>query len=147
MKKQLENTSKKAKKSTNKQVADRTDEVLRFLCEGATRSHILQYAAKTWGLSESMADKYIAKANATLKEITAQSREHNLGVITSNWWDLYKEAKITADPWLQLAVLKELGKITRVEQPIVHNHVHNSKEFDAIPDEELDSMIAQQETH
>lgn len=57
-----------AKKPTKAEKEFRVTQVVRMLINCASRSSILQYAAKEWGLATRTADKYIADARLVLRE-------------------------------------------------------------------------------
>ena len=57
-----------AKKPTKAEKEFRVNKVVRMLVNCASRSSILQFAAKEWGLAPRTADKYIADARLVLRE-------------------------------------------------------------------------------
>ena len=57
-----------AQKPTKSEKEFRFNQVARMLINCASRSSILQFAAKEWGLAPRTADKYIADARLILRE-------------------------------------------------------------------------------
>ena len=57
-----------AKKPTKSEKEFRVNQVVRMLINCASRSSIVQFVAKEWGLSARTADKYIADARLVLRE-------------------------------------------------------------------------------
>ena len=57
-----------AKKPTKAEKEFRVNQVARMLINCASRSYIVRYVAKEWGLSSRTADKYIADARLILRE-------------------------------------------------------------------------------
>ena len=67
--------SQVAKKSTMAEKKFRVDAVYGHLCNGWSRGQILQFASDEWGISERMADQYIADARVKIDQDCNLSRQ------------------------------------------------------------------------
>ena len=62
------------KKATNVEVDFRVDRIARLLVNCSTRSDIIQYARKEWGIGRAQTDKYIARARQIIRDDYAVER-------------------------------------------------------------------------
>ncbi len=113
-------------KSTQVEINLRILKVQKLLLRGHGRPYIIRFAAKTWNISDRQTDDYITKASEEINEINKGCAEHNLAVITSNLWSMYRtylKKKETANArtiLLDIAKLRGLDRIDinlRVERP------------------------------
>lgn len=100
----------KPAKSTAVEVNQRVVEVANLLSVGYTRSYILKYAEK-WHVSDTSVDSYISKAWKYIKEINDLTMQDNLGMITNQLWDLYRDCRKNNDRGNAVKALNQLAKI------------------------------------
>lgn len=98
-------------KSTNAQVELRTSEIYDLLLQGATRTEILQYAAKNWKVSERQTDSYISKATQLVENDSATQREEVLTLTKARLQHLYRKSVEAKDYRAALLVLKEQSSL------------------------------------
>ena len=92
----------KNKKPTKIDKAFRVDVVYQMLCEGKSRSQIIQQSAELWEVGERCADGYIAAARKRLEADCAMTREAFMAEALAG----YREIRETAQRRGQLMVAK-----------------------------------------
>lgn len=96
-------------KATDAEVLRRVATVHKLMVAGASRASIQQYAIKTWGLSESPVDVYIARAKESIKEQTDRDKDHNLAMALARMEEIYQECKSAKNYKGALAAQKEIN--------------------------------------
>ena len=113
----------------------RIAEIKNLLLEGHTRPHILRYGASSWDLSVRQIDKYIQAATAEILEISKNTTEKTLSLLTSNLWELYRVHR-TQKPALARMTLMSIGKLNGLDRMDVTVH------FDRPNKEATDEEVA-----
>jgi len=106
-----------APKSTKSEIEARVSKVIDLLCMGLSRSEIVQYSAKEWGIAPRQGDEYIAKATAELKKRAAFDRDEELAKARERLTWLYKKCISVQDFQRALAVQKELNALYGLYAP------------------------------
>ena len=63
-----------AKKSSKAEIDKRVDIVARMICNAATTSQVVRYARDEWGVGRSMAERYLQRARALVREDYSSER-------------------------------------------------------------------------
>jgi hypothetical protein len=129
-----------AEKSTKAEVNQRVSEIEVLILEGRTRTYILQYASK-WDVSDRTVDEYTATAKDRVKEVSKLSLQDNLGMVLSNYWDLYRVARASGDVKNSLAALGSIAKITGLEQSTVNLIVEDKRDLETLGNDELNNAL------
>ena len=103
-----------AKDTTKVQQDMRVNRIARLLCNGATRSECVQYAASEWGVSYRTGDKYIAKARELLRADWEIDRKTFVAELLSQLASLQKEALKSNQPHVALGCINTAARIARV---------------------------------
>jgi hypothetical protein len=77
-------------KSTNAELSIRYATVAEMLIKGQSREDIVQYASKTWSVSDRTADDYISNAWIKIRTQSDEDIEKNKHLALSRYNDLYK---------------------------------------------------------
>jgi hypothetical protein len=128
-------------KSTKIEVLQRVSEVQKLLLDGYTRSYILQYGSK-WSLSDRQIDDYIRMANDQIKEVNLATLQDNLGMISANLWQLFREARVKDNISEQHKILMSLAKLKGLDQMIINHVIEDKRELADMSDAELDSILS-----
>ena len=113
---------------------ERITEVQKFLLNGYSRQYIHDYCKKTWGVETRQADSYIQKATETIREINSVDREDNLANITTNLWELFRNAKNNGDVDLARKILMDIGKLRGLDEQTI-KHVVDERPLKDVPTE------------
>lgn len=119
---------------TEKRITD----VEEWLLQGLTRSQVLK-RAKGWGVCDRQIDDYIATAKDAIKEINAANRDENMGLITTNLWDLFRFQRLN-DPGEARKILMDIAKLRGLEETTIQHFVNERPLID-VSDEELDKIL------
>ena len=104
-----------AKKATAAESQLRRDRVARLLSTGATRSEIIQYAAKEWGIKEGQTDLYIRKARDVLKADWDIDRRTFTAELMSQLASLQKECRKNSNQAsVTLGCINTMAKIAHI---------------------------------
>lgn len=129
-------------KSTQVELNQRITEFQTLILNGYTRSHLLQHAAEKWKVSVRMADEYLARAYALIKEANSLTMEENMSIITTNLWHQLRVARKTQDNAECRQILMALAKLQGLDQQTIHHKFDLDEEFDSMSDEELDKELS-----
>jgi hypothetical protein len=105
-------------KATDAEVSRRIVTIHKLLVAGASRTTILQYAVKTWDVSESMADKYIGRAKESITEQTDRDRDHNLSLALERMADIYQQCMSAKNFKGAIAAQQETNKLLGLYAPL-----------------------------
>lgn len=130
----------KVAKSTVVEINQRVSEVQGLLLQGRTRSAIVQYGSK-WKISSRQIDDYIAKATELVKEVNALSTQHNLGIITNNLWDVYREARSVGNLAEASKVLMNIAKLRGLDQTTINHVIDDKRDLQELSDHDLDALL------
>jgi len=98
-------------KSTKSETEKRKNYIIGMILDGYSRSAIVQYGAENWQTKTRMMDKYIAKANAEIKERAKVDREENIDFhLQSRKRNLVRAVK-KQDNRLVKDILRDLGEL------------------------------------
>lgn len=123
-------------RATDGAFEERITEVQKFLLNGYSRQYIHDYCKKIWGVETRQADSYIQKATESIREINSVDREDNLANITTNLWELFRNAKNNGDVDLARKILMDIGKLRGLDEQTV-NHIVSERPLKDVPTEEL----------
>jgi len=126
-------------KGTAALVKCRIAEVKEMLMNGHPRGYIIRYGMETWKLGDRRLDEYVKQATAEIHEMAQASTEHNLGLISSNLWELYRHFKQTDSAGLAKETLLDLAKLHGLDNPELTLNVNS---FPEVSDEELTKIAA-----
>jgi hypothetical protein len=104
-------------RSTAAEVAQRIDTIMTMLLRGAPRKEMVGFAEEMWGVSDTTADNYIAKATAQIETIVQPRREYEFGLMRTRLEDLYAKTTKIQDYYTALRVLKQIADLTGVDAP------------------------------
>jgi len=121
---------KPSPKSTVIEVQSRVNKIFDLLVAGATRSQILQYAAKedpdknkrAWGVSDRMIDEYISKANALFSEQSKVVRDREVGKRVSRYNHIYTACMQAGDRRGALEAEKATANLLGLNAPTKLSH-------------------------
>lgn len=124
----------KSVKSTKAELAQRVSEILGLLSSGYTRSHIVQFSAKKFGVNARQADQYIALASKELLEVNQVSIAKVSAQLKRKLWETVRSADKHSD---RIAALKELARIHGIGSTNLNISVDDSRELANLSDDEL----------
>lgn len=104
-------------KATDAEVSRRIATIHKLLVAGASRTTILQYAVKTWDVSESMADKYIGRAKETILEQVDRDKDQNLALALERMQEIYQECKSAKNYKGAITAQVEINKLLGLYAP------------------------------
>jgi len=110
------NKEKSAPKPTKSQMTERVLEVYHLIICGSSRTDILQYAAKNYGLEARATDDLIAKARELQESNVKDRQESMLSECVSRYDDLYKEARAKDDLKSCIAINKEMSELFHLKE-------------------------------
>lgn len=106
-----ESTTKKRKRATKAQHAQRIDAVYGMLCDGMSRQNILLTTAELWDVSERTTDDYIRAARVKLAEDSSITRE----ALMAEAFAAYRQIRIASEKRGQMmAALKAVENMTNL---------------------------------
>lgn len=100
----------------------RIKSVQKLLLRGHTRSYLLEYGADKWQIGDRQVDEYIKIATDEIDEINKNSAEHNLALITSNLWKLYRR-QLKKEPGSARGILLDIAKLRGLDRIDINLHV------------------------
>jgi len=106
------------RKATKAESDFRRDRIARLLSTGATRSEIIQYSRKEWGIREAQADAYIRKARDVLKADWDIDRRTFTAELMSQLASLQKECRKNGNQaHVALGCINTMAKIAHILEP------------------------------
>lgn len=117
----------------------RVEAVCELLLNGYTRAYILDYAEDHWKVAERQVDEYIALATLKIEEITTNSAENCLAIITSNLWSLYRRW-VKREPGNARMILLDLAKLRGLDR--IQLDIKVDRPLKDLSNEELAKAIA-----
>jgi len=111
--------------STAIEVQSRVNIIFEMLVAGASRSQVLQFAAKedpengkhAWGLSDRAIDDYIAKANALFSAQSKTERDLEIGKILTRYNSIYRKCIAAKDMRGALAAQQAVARLLGLDAP------------------------------
>lgn len=131
---------KPAQRSTDAVFQERVTEVQKFLLNGYTRGYIVEYAERVWNIENRQADSYIAKATETINEINLVQRDENLANITTNLWELFRNAKNNNEVDLARKIIMDIAKLRGLDEQTL-NHFVSERPLKDIPLEDIKAAL------
>jgi hypothetical protein len=107
----------RAPRPPDEEITQRVADVYVLLLNGTPRRHILQHAAKAWGVQTRQADEYIARASAEFKAQSALVYEQEHGKALARLDDLYYRAIKKDDIQRALEAQRERNKVIGLYAP------------------------------
>jgi hypothetical protein len=104
-----------AKHASKSEKAHRVDAVRRLKSSGATRSDILQFATKEWGLSVRQIDNYIAAANQQIIEDFSIDRAQYTADLLSVLHRVIKEGQKSNQLGAVCNAIAQAAKLARLD--------------------------------
>jgi len=98
-------------KATHAIMLQRVNEVYKKQIAGYDRQEILQYGLDEWQLSESMMDKYIARARKYMSQRLKMERDHERGQAAARY-DLIFQQALEAEDWA--AAIKAQSRLDKI---------------------------------
>jgi len=92
----------------------RTARFARMMANGATRSDLLQYAAKEWGLKQRQSDEYIALATKRLEEDFNLDRQAFAAILLSQLNVVHKKGMEQSNLQAVLGCINTAAKIAKL---------------------------------
>jgi hypothetical protein len=132
-----------AKKATKAEDDLRVKECLKLQLQGYTRPDIHEYASKKWNLSRGAIDTIVNKATERLKEVNKTSIEETLATVTSNYWQLYRDARKQGQLATAKSVLDQICRIKGIERYTITHVIEDQRELENATDEDLDSILVE----
>jgi len=110
------NKENRAPRSSKSQMTERVLEVYRMIIAGSSRTDLLQFTAKNYGLEARATDDLIAKARELQESNVKDRQESMLSECVSRYDDLYKEARAKDDLKSCIAINKELSELFHLKE-------------------------------
>jgi len=129
----------RAPKATKAAVKTRVEEVIELLLEGRTRSFIIRYGAENWQLAARQVDQYIHEATEEIGEVTKNTAEKTISLLTSSLWSLYRNNKVW-HPATARAALMDIAKLHGLDRIDINLHV--DRPLKDVSDNELSAIIS-----
>lgn len=128
-------------RSTDAEVARRIRFVQRLLLRGRTRSEVLQFAAKKWGLEDRQIDDYISRAKEFINEVNKIEMLDNMALITRNYWENYREALKEKNRFLAVSILEKIAKLKGLSQETINHIIEDRRDLETLTDEDLERAL------
>lgn len=111
-------------KCTKAEKIKRLHEIEELLIRGASRTEILQYSRKTWGISTASIDKYIGIANKRFEKDSEVVRQQQIGLAIRRYSKLHRKALEAGDLREARANQTALDKLLGLQAPVqVEQHL------------------------
>ena len=104
-----------AKRVDSAEKARRIDTIRRLKAGGATRSDVVQFAAKEWGVATRTADEYIAHANRQIIEDFNVDRQQYTADLLSVLHRVIKEGQKTNQLGAVCNAIAQAAKLARLD--------------------------------
>ena len=108
--------------------------------QGYTRSHIVQHGSK-WKISSRQIDDYIHQATNIIKEVNLTTLQDNQGVVISQLWSLFREAREAKNLPEQHKLILSIAKFKGLDQVTINHVIEDKREMADMTDEELDAIL------
>jgi hypothetical protein len=132
-----------AKKATEAEMQIRIKECVKLLLQGYSRPDIYEYGTEKWGIGRGPIDIAIARATERIKEANSASIQQNLAVISTNYWQLYREARASKQIGLAAQILAQIARIKGVEKHVITHVIEDQRELENASDEDLDTILVE----
>jgi CRP-like cAMP-binding protein len=142
--KQPKSTSKikKAPKPTKVQRESRVVEVYKLLLNHETRTEILEFCSKNWGLERAAADNLMQEASRMLSDDLKKTKEANLATYLQSLRNLYRIAMQQGNLQAARQCLMDSAKLLGLDQSTINHVIEDKRELSELSDEDLDKLIA-----
>jgi len=131
----------KTTKSTDAQVEIQVKAVFQLLLEGRSRTEILEHCATQYKVGRGRADQIIKVATDRIQEINKNTLQTNLGLITNNQWELYRQAVAQRNLVVARQILMDIAKLRGLEQNTINHIIEDKRELADLSDDELDKIL------
>jgi hypothetical protein len=92
----------------------RVNRIVRLLCNGGSRSDILQFSANQWGVCQRTTDEYIKRAREVLKDDWSVDRQAYTAQIMGQLSAIHKEAMRTGNLSVALGCISKAATIAQI---------------------------------
>ena len=105
------------KKSTRKELIERTSIMVGFLLDGLEPYEIRQYTSKEWEISGRQTDRYVLWANTRIQRAAERDDRHMLYTIKRRLVRQYRRAVQKGDGQLARLLIKDLRELYGFDKP------------------------------
>jgi hypothetical protein len=134
-------------KATKAEQELRIKEVVQLKMQGYSRSEIIEYARKKWGIDRAAIDNLRAIATQKIIEVNEETIVEDIAVITASYWQLYRNAykniqndKSSFALSLCVGILKEISKIKGLEDQVIPRSKTMKRKLEDLSDEAIEAL-------
>lgn len=120
------------------EILQRVNDVYKLLVRGASRSEIVQYSSKEWGITDRQADTYMKRARAYFNQRIQVERDQELGQALERYEMLFQRAFKVQDYKTCIQAQARIDKIMGLEQNNITVKTWQDEALDSIKRGELD---------